>query len=285
MPKQFLVLVHITYQTRSTYLMNQLFHELNKRREYLKDLMREIDSQLIASPQGNLRVSKIKGIPRYYHMTKPGDTQGKYIQKKNKNLACQLAQKDYLQKLYREAARELESINIYLTNHKETDLENIYDGLNQYRKEIVTPLVITDEMYAEQWLKEPYQTNPYYLEEKVYPTKRDEMVRSKSEVMLADMYYELGIPYRYEAELRLKNGKRKYPDFTLFNTRTREVIYHEHLGLMDNEEYRQANFNKLDEYRRSGIYLGKNLIITYEGEGCYLNIKEIKQMIKQMFGK
>ena len=33
------------------------------------------------------------------------------------------------------------------------------------------------------------------------------------------MYYELGIPYRYEAELRLRNGKRKYPDFTLLNTK------------------------------------------------------------------
>lgn len=265
--------------------MNQLFYELNKRKEYLQDLMREIDIRLYTSPQGALRVSNIKGIPRYYHMTKVGDTQGKYIQKKNKNLACQLAQKDYMQKLYREAAKELESINIYLTNHGEADLEKVYDGLNQYRKEIVTPLVITDEMHAEQWRNEMYETNPYHLEDKVYPTKKDEMVRSKSEVLLADMYYELGIPYRYEAELRLKNGKRKYPDFTLLNIKTREVIYHEHLGLMDNEEYRQANFVKLDEYRKNGIYPGKNLIITYEGEGAYINIKEIKQMIQEIFGK
>ncbi len=197
--------------------MNQLFHELNKRKEYLQDLMREIDNKLDSSPQGALRVSNIKGIPRYYHMTKPGDTQGKYIQKKNKSLACQLAQKDYMQRLYREAERELESINIYMTNHGEAKLENIYEGLNQYRKEIVTPLIIKDEMYAVRWEKEGYETNPYHPEDKVYPTKKDELVRSKSEVLLADMYYELGIPYRYE------------------------------------------------------------------GEGCYLNIKEIKQMIKEMF--
>lgn len=69
-------------------------------------------------------------------------------------------------------------------------------------------MIITDEMYAEQWENEQYEVNPYYQEEKVYPTKKDEFVRSKSEVLLADMYYELGIPYRYEAELRLKNGKK-----------------------------------------------------------------------------
>ena len=61
------------------------------------------------------------------------------------------------------------------------------------------------------------------------------------------------------------------------------MIYHEHLGLMDNEEYRHANLIKLDEYRRNGIYPGKNLIITYEGDECYINIKEIKQMIQEIF--
>jgi len=263
--------------------MNQLFHELNKRKEYLRDLIREIDNKMYIAPQGALRVSKINGIPRYYHMTKPGDTQGKYIQKKDKNLACQLAQKDYMQKLRREAERELENINCYLTNHPKTNLENIYDNLNQYRKEIVTPIIYTDEMYAEKWKNEVYVTNPYYPEEKVYPTKKDELVRSKSEVLLANMYYELGIPYRYEAELLLTNGKKKYPDFTLLDIHRRKVIYHEHLGLMDNEEYRHANLIKLDEYRRNGIYPGKNLIITYEGEGCYINIKEIKQMIQELF--
>lgn len=138
-------------------------------------------------------------------------------------------------------------------------------------------------MYAEKWKNEVYVTNPYYPEEKVYPTKKDELVRSKSEVLLADMYYELGIPYRYEAELLLTNGKKKYPDFALLDIHRRKVIYHEHLGLMDNEEYRHANLIKLDEYRRNGIYPGKNLIITYEGEDCYINIKEIKQMIQELF--
>ena len=95
--------------------------------------------------------------------------------------------------------------------------------------------------------------------------------------------YELGIPYRYEAELCLRNGKVKYPDFTLLNVQTREIVYHEHLGLMDDDQYRRANLIKLDEYRRNGIYLGKNLIITYEAEGCYLNIREIKKMCQQIF--
>lgn len=264
--------------------MNHLFHELVKRKEYLEVLMETIRKREQNSPIGKLRISNDKGILHYYCITESGDTRGKYIPKNNYKLAQQLAQKDYMHRLYQEAARELKDINMYLANHGETDLEEIYTSLNQYRKNIVEPMAIPDDIFVWQWENEQYEVNPYYQEEKVYPTKKDECVRSKSEVLLADMYYELGIPYRYEAELRLKNGKKKYPDFTLLNIKTRKVIYHEHLGLMDNEEYRKMNYAKLDEYQKSGIYMGKNLIITYEGEGCYLNIKDIKRMVQNVMG-
>lgn len=263
--------------------MNQLFHELFQRKNYLEKLLSEVTRELEASPQGKLRVSNDRGNPRYFHMTKPKDTHGKYILQEDMKLAYQLAQKDYAQKLSKKVTKELEDINHYLSNHKQEDLEKVFSNLNQYRKKLVTPVVISDAMFIEEWEREEYGTNPYCPEEKVYETKRGDYVRSKSEVMLADMYFELGIPYRYEAQLCLKNGKKKYPDFTLLKVATREVMYHEHMGLLDNDEYRQANLLKLDEYRKSKIYLGKNLILTFEAEGCYINMKEIKEMIKDIF--
>lgn len=95
----------------------------------------------------------------------------------------------------------------------------------------------------------------------------------------------MGIPYRYEAQLVLKNGKVRYPDFTLLRISTRELIYHEHFGLLDDGEYRRACFTKLDEYRNNGIYLGRNLIITYEAEGSYLNIKEIRKQMQSILAR
>ena len=226
--------------------MNLLFQEMTKRKEYLEKLELEINKTLAKAPAGKLRVSKCKGVPAYYQITNPKDTSGKYLPKREPKVIYELAQKDYLQKLLKKVKEELMDIEMYLSKHGEQQLEEIYESLNEYRKKLVTPLVITDELYEEQWKKESYETNPY----------------------------------RYEAQLVLKSGKKKYPDFTLLNPKTREVIYHEHLGLMSNEEYRQSNMEKLDEYRRNGIYLGKNLIVTYEGEGSYLNIREIRQMMK-----
>ena len=80
-----------------------------------------------------------------------------------------------------------------------------------------------DEKFAEAWEKEGYNTNPYYPEQRVYSTKKDELVRSKSEVMLADMYYEMGIPYRYEAEghyLNIKDIKKQIAGIFTTNERS-----------------------------------------------------------------
>ena len=260
--------------------MNQLHQQMVKRREYLIQLQEEIVRQSKELPQGRLRVNNDRGIARYYHINVDGDTHGNYISKRNSDLACKLAQKDYLQKINRTINDELKDIEKYLLRHKEYAIEDVFINLNSYRQKLVTPLAISDEMYAQQWEQEPFEKNPYYPEERVYPTKKDEFVRSKSEVLLADMFYEMGVPYRYEAQLKLGKGKIRYPDFTLLCVRTRELMYHEHFGLMDDEEYRRSCFAKLDEYRKNGIYLGKNLIITYEAEGSYLNIKEIREQMR-----
>ena len=53
---------------------------------------------------------------------------------------------------------------------------------------------------------------------------------------------------------------------------------------VENEEYRRGCLNKLDEYRKNGIYPRKNLILTYETSDNPLDIKGIKEMFKEIFG-
>jgi hypothetical protein len=97
------------------------------------------------------------------------------------------------------------------------------------------------------------------------------------------MYYELGIPYRYECALKLPNGKIKYPDFTLLDTKRRRLIYHEHMGLMEEDRYRKDNLSKVNEYRKNGIFIGKNLVLTFEGPGYPFNIADIKKSTEEIF--
>ena len=121
-------------------------------------------------------------------------------------------------------------------------------------------------------------------EEKVYQTKRGEMVRSKSELLIADLLYEMEIPYRYEPRVRMKGGNYKYPDFLILNRKTRQTIYWEHLGLMDDPDYLNNNLAKILEYGENGICLGKNLMITFETSEHPLNVRWIRKILSEILG-
>ena len=76
----------------------------------------------------------------------------------------------------------------------------------------------------------------WYEEGKIHQTLADKMVRSKSEVIIANMLFERDIPFDYEVPCFAPDGTFYLPDFTI--TWRGEKWYWEHLGLMHNEEYR-----------------------------------------------
>ena len=83
-------------------------------------------------------------------------------------------------------------------------------------------------------------------------TSRGEMVRSKSEVIIANELFAKGIEYEYEAHLRLADGTRLRPDFTIWRP-DGVRCYWEHLGMLDDLGYRKKWEDKLGKYRLAGI--------------------------------
>ncbi|RKM57675.1 hypothetical protein D6856_13505 [Butyrivibrio sp. XB500-5] len=264
---------------------DRIIKELYARKLELSQAIARARKDLRNSREGKLRISHSKGSAQYYLIADNGDTRGKYIKKENIKFVKELAQKDYSEKLIIRAEAELSLLDSVIGKLKACDAtpESFYSELHIDRKSLISPILLDDEEFEQRWETAEYRTNQFKEEEKIYPTKKGEMVRSKSEVMLADMYYEFGVPYRYESELVLKNGKRVYPDFTLLDKSTRQLVYHEHLGLLDDDRYRLHNLQKLEEYRKNGIYFGKNLLITYEADGCPLNMKDIRKCTKEIF--
>lgn len=258
--------------------------ELIERAKKLSKLIDKLDKEIPTYPQGALRIAGKKTYNQYYLVTQKGDTKGRYIKSGDKT-AEQLAQRDYLIKLKEASQRELLGIRTYLASVADCLPEDVYEGLNEYRKQLVKPVLISNEEYARRWQQEEFVGNSMRSEEKVYETKAGEKVRSKSEVLIADMYFEMGIPYRYECELCLDNGVCKYPDFTLLHKSTRRIFYHEHFGLLEDPLYLQKNLIKLNEYAHNNILPGYNLIITYETSYAPINIKEVKRIINRMFAE
>ncbi|MBQ0012239.1 MAG: hypothetical protein KBT07_05970 [Clostridiales bacterium] len=263
-------------------MMDRFQREVMNRRICLERVIRSAEDKLGKAPPGSLRVDGSKKVPVFYVH---GDDMKKrvYIPRDNMELVERLAQKAYMQSVWEKANKELRILKKYewFLQNQRADL--VYADLRKVRQELVTPLIVDNETYARAWEREKYPTNPFRTEELKYETKRGEKVRSKSETFQANIYYELGIPYRYECELRLRNEHMCYPDFTLLDVQNRQVIYHEHLGLMDNNEYRERALRKIREYERNGIYVGKNLILTSETAEFPFNPEMFRRRMKETF--
>lgn len=80
-----------------------------------------------------------------------------------------------------------------------------------------------------------YCNQKRYFEEKlIHKTIRGEMVRSKSEVIVANILEKMNIGYAYEEPLDV-NGKTYIPDFTL--RYQGKIAYLEHLGMLGIKSY------------------------------------------------
>lgn len=99
----------------------------------------------------------------------------------------------------------------------------------------------------------PVLVGDRFLEDKlIHRTVRGEAVRSKSEVIIANLLHSKGINYRYEEPLDV-GGRIKYPDFTIEDDDVGERYYWEHLGMLSDPEYRQRWNQKLDWLMSHGI--------------------------------
>jgi hypothetical protein len=86
----------------------------------------------------------------------------------------------------------------------------------------------------------------------IYRTDRGELVRSKSEWIIADKLHSVGLGYVYEPEVQLA-GKPRWPDFVISDNQRGITWYWEHLGRMDLREYQERWEAKHAAYLASEI--------------------------------
>ena len=124
-----------------------------------------------------------------------------------------------------------------------------------------------------------------YAENRIHTTKTGFMVRSKSEVIVANELINSGIQLTeesYEQKLYAKDDPYEYklPDFTFeYNGKK---YYWEHFGMLALEEYKKSAEAKLNWYEKQG-YLD-NLIQSQDGLDGSINSKKIDEIIEEKLG-
>jgi len=88
--------------------------------------------------------------------------------------------------------------------------------------------------------------------------------------------------FRYECALHL-GGKVFYPDFTIKHPENDRIVYWEHFGLMDDEEYSKKAYTKLQVYNSYGIVPSIHLITTFETRDNPLSVKMVEKIVEYYF--
>lgn len=120
-----------------------------------------------------------------------------------------------------------------------------------------------------------------YVEGLIHRTKDPKlMVRSKSEVIIANELISTGLKFKYE-EMFKRDGHQCLPDFTFVDL-SDEIIIWEHLGMLTVPEYRASWEKKLKFYNSIGFVEGENLFTTIDHENGSIDTTEIMDVIEQI---
>jgi hypothetical protein len=112
----------------------------------------------------------------------------------------------------------------------------------------------------------------------IHRTSTGVLVRSKSELVIAEVLRELGISYDYEKRLPSPSNPRDFrlPDFTV--SYQGDVFYWEHLGMMEVPSYRESWERKKGWYEQNGF--AEQLIVSQDGPHGELDAREIEGLAR-----
>lgn len=279
-------------------LSQQIYELLNRRAADLLNLIKIKELALKNAPAGSVRIVQRRNkVLQFYRKTEAGDYQGSYMPREEDALARRLVQKDYDLRALEKAKQELRLIQQFQTSLQKKSTDTAFAALDPIRQTLVTPATLTDEQYAELWQNQSYRKNKRHEENQQLTTDRGELVRSKSEVIIANALSASKVPYCYEFPLVIERqgeggGKNSasfineefcefHPDFYCLNVRTRQEYAWEHFGMMDDAEYAARAAEKLALYSANGYFPGKNLIITMESKSAPISSLEINRVINE----
>ena len=257
-----------------------MYERMLKENQRINSQIKTLEKQLQGFPNQDFFCSKNGSYYKWYSTENGKST---YIPKSNREYAEKLATKKLLSLRLEELKQEKSAIQFYLRHHSTgtPKSEQLLINCPEYRT-LTTNYVKPISKNLATWAKEDYPRNLAYKEYLIHRTPSGNMVRSKSEVMIDSILFKYKIPFRYEC-LLLLGQKEIFPDFTIRHPKTGEFFYWEHNGKMDDPEYRQKAFSKLQLYTEHGIIPSVQLITTYETLNHPLSMEMIEKIVDYYF--
>lgn len=254
--------------------------EIQERIQELQLIISQTQPALDADDGTRIRISSCNGSPRYYVRENKKDKYGTYIPVSQIATIQEIIQRSYDIQAAKRAAKELNHLEYFINHYPAKIVDDLYPSLSSARQQLISPAILPIDEFVEQWLAVKWDPVPFRPEDdSEYYNKRGIRMKSKQETILSNYFIDRDVPQRYEFPVRLKGIGEVHPDFMLLNKRTRKEYYWEHFGLWDNPAYMKKAVRKIVAYQRTGIYLGEQLIVTFETSNYHPGLYDINQLI------
>ena len=112
---------------------------------------------------GRLHIRKWKGVVEYYYRNVNADNvsessnNGRYLKKSEETLARRIAQRDYDIRVIKRVEERIKAINTFLKIYEKTSLKILYTKIHPYRKELISPIILSDDEYIKRWQAVKYK--------------------------------------------------------------------------------------------------------------------------------
>lgn len=246
-----------------------------------KNLIHKNKAFLRDAPSGSLFMRKRKGVTSFYQIQKIKDASGWHNKSRsirhNPNLIHSLAQKKLAKETLQVCRENLPILEAVLSSY-----QSPYSLTETLSEKYQSALALSEEEQLKKWNSAPYKKAPFEPKQHIHETLCGELVRSKSEVIIANALFSYGIPFHFEEQFPYPsdNGDFFFPDFTIPLPKTGCIIW-EHLGMLDVMSYAVHNGKKLHVYQTHDFLIGKNLILTQDDSQGNCSSTFIYQIIER----
>ena len=237
--------------------------------KFQKHLLRQFNALRRIKDDGQLFCKRTRnGYTNYYIKEKTGG-QKQYVRKKSEKemrRVCMLQAKGLGTFAAERIEKNIKLLNQLIKGYQRVDAESILRDIPEPFKG--EQLAKGLRFHMNRHRPFPQSEKPIRREDLKHSTSFGLWTRSKNEAMTAEILYAAGVEFYYERKLILVDrwGKKHviYPDFTIILA-DGTVIYWEHKGMLDNQEYVESDNERMQLYYINGIYQPHNLIVTGDG--------------------
>lgn len=254
--------------------LNQLLSEIEQKAAIA-------NTELENCPEGRLIRVISNGKDSSMHVIGKGRDRKRKIITSDHKLQVQLAKRAILEKQLAQLKYEYEIVSKALSDVsalKDFDCRRF--AIEKYtwftNKEIEDCCSIESD---NEWENEPYERFYYMPEALIHTTSRGLMVRSKSEVLIAEALYRHGLPFRYEQQYVVDNKYALSADFTV-RRRDGKIFAWEHEGLVSVRSYMDRQRRKAELFAKLGFVPWDNLIVTYDTTDGAIDLRTVESEIR-----